>query len=98
MPPSPAGRGVSIAGCSTARVDWIIALLATIEMRALLVSLMRAVCALPIAFFALALVGTLCTDASWGARLYAVSQTANLLILPLLLCPFERSSRGVWVF
>ena len=77
---------------------WIIALIPTIEARAFLRSLMRPVCALPIAFFALALVGTLWSDASWGARLYAVSPTAKLLMLPLLLYHFERSPRGLWVF
>src|SRR5258708_536817 len=77
---------------------WIIGLIPAIEMRAFLRSLMRPVCALPIAFFALALVGNLWSDASWGARLYAVSPTAKLLMLPLLLYHFERSSRGIWVF
>ena len=70
----------------------------TLELRAFLRSLMRPICALPIAFFALALVGTLWSDASWGARLYAVSPTAKLLMLPLLLYHFERSPRGLWVF
>jgi len=88
----------STSGVSIAGVLWIIALIPTIEMRAFLRSLMRPVCALPIAFFALALVGTLWSDASWGARLYAVSPTAKLLMLPLLLYHFERSSRGIWVF
>jgi O-antigen ligase len=88
----------STSGVAIAGVLWIIALIPTIEMRALLRSLMRPVCALPIAFFALALVGTLWSDASWGARLYAVSPTAKLLMLPLLLYHFERSPRGVWVF
>jgi len=88
----------STSGVAIAGVLWIIALIPTIEMRAFLRSLMRPICALPIAFFALALVGTLWSDASWGARLYAVSPTAKLLMLPLLLYHFERSPRGVWVF
>jgi O-antigen ligase len=88
----------STSGVAIAGVLWIIALIPTIEMRAFLRSLMRPVCALPIAFFALALVGTLWSDASWGARLYAVSPTAKLLMLPLLLYHFERTPRGVWVF
>src|SRR5258708_27428458 len=88
----------STSGVSIAGVLWIVALIPTIEMRAFLRSLMRPVCALPIAFFALALAGTLWSDASWGARLYAVSPTAKLLMLPLLLYHFERSLRGVWVF
>ncbi len=88
----------STSGVSIAGVLWIIALIPAIELRAFLRSLMRPVCALPIAFFALALVGTLWSDASWGARLYAVSPTAKLLMLPLLLYHFERSPRGMWVF
>jgi O-antigen ligase len=88
----------STSGVAIAAVLWIIALIPTIEVRAFLRSLMRPICALPIAFFALALVGTLWSDASWGARLYAVSPTAKLLMLPLLLYHFERSPRGVWVF
>jgi len=88
----------STSGVAIAGVLWIIALIPTIDMRAFLRSLMRPICALPIAFFALALVGTLWSDASWGARLYAVSPTAKLLMLPLLLYHFERSPRGLWVF
>jgi O-antigen ligase len=88
----------STSGVAIAGVLWIIALIPTLELRAFLRSLMRPVCALPIALFALALVGTLWSDASWGARLYAVSPTAKLLMLPLLLYHFERSPRGLWVF
>jgi O-antigen ligase len=52
----------------------------------------------PIALVALALVGTLWSEAAWGARLHAVGPTAKLLVLPLLFYHFERSPRGVWVF
>jgi O-antigen ligase len=88
----------STSGVAIAGVLWLIALIPTLELRAFLQSLMRPVCALPIAFFALALVGTLWSDASWGARLYAVSPAAKLLMLPLLLYHFERSPRALWVF
>jgi O-antigen ligase len=43
-------------------------------------------------------VGTLWSDAPWGARFYAISPTAKLLLLPLLLTHFRRSERGLWVF
>jgi O-antigen ligase len=79
-------------------VLWIAALLPTLDARALLRSLRRPVSALPIALFALALVGTLWSDAAWGARLYAVGPAVKLLALPLLFYHFERSSRGAWVF
>jgi O-antigen ligase len=69
-----------------------------LDYQAYLELLKRPICALPIAIFALALVGTLWSDASWGARLYAVSPTVKLLVLPGLFCHFERSARGMWVF
>jgi O-antigen ligase len=88
----------STTGVVIAMVGWIIALVPTLEIRALLRSLTRPICVLPIVFFALALVGTLWSDASWGERLHAVGPTAKLLVLPLLFYHFERSPRGVWVF
>ncbi len=68
------------------------------DAKAFLQSLKRPVSILPVALFALALVGTLWSDAPWGARLYAVGPTAKLLMLPLLFYHFERSTRGVQVF
>ena len=66
--------------------------------RPFLESLKRPICALPIALFALAVVGTLWSDAPWGARLYAIGPTAKLLMLPVLFYHFERSARGMQVF
>ena len=88
----------STTGAVIAAALWIVALVPTLELRVFLQSLKRPVCILPIAFFALALAGTLWSDAPWGERLYAVGPTAKLLVLPLLLYHFERSPRGVWVF
>jgi O-antigen ligase len=88
----------STSGVAIFVLLWIVALIPTLEVRAFLRSLRRPISALPIALFVLALVGTLWSDAPWGARLYAVGPTAKLLVLPLLLYHFERSSRGVWVF
>jgi O-antigen ligase len=68
-----------------------------LDVRAFLQSLKRPVSALPLALFALAAVGTLWSDAAWGARLHAISPTVKLLMLPVLLFHFERSSRGVQV-
>ena len=42
--------------------------------------------------------GTLWSDAAWGARFYAVNPTVKLLVLPVLLYHFARSPRGHWVF
>ena len=85
--------GVVIAG-----VVWVIALIPTLEVRPFLRSLTRPISVLPIVFFALALIGTLWSDARWDERLYAVGPTLKLLMLPLLFYHYQRSPRGVWVF
>jgi O-antigen ligase len=68
-----------------------------LDARALLRSLKRPICILPMALFALAVAGTLWSDAPWNERLYAVGPFTKLLMLPLLLYHFERSARGVQV-
>ena len=70
----------------------------TLELKSFLASLKRPISAMPIALFVLALAGTLWSDATWGARFYAVGPAAKLLVLPVLLYHFERSTRGTWVF
>jgi O-antigen ligase len=69
-----------------------------LDVNAFLQSLKRPICLLPLALAALAIVGTLWSDAAWGARLYAIGPTAKLLILPVLFYHFARSERGLWVF
>ncbi|QPF82903.1 O-antigen ligase family protein [Bradyrhizobium genosp. L] len=76
----------------------LIAIAPTIELRAFRTLLMRPICAVPVALFGLALIGTLWSDAPWGTRFYAVEPTAKLLVLPLLFYHFQRSARGTWVF
>jgi O-antigen ligase len=88
----------STSGVSFTAVLWIAALVPSLELRVFARSLMRPVSLLPIALFALALVGTLWSDAPWEVRLHAVSPVAKLLMLPLLLYHFERTKRGAWVF
>lgn len=78
-------------------VAMLIARVPFLDLRAFLDSLLRPVAAVPLVFVALALIGTLWSDAAWGARLYAVFPTAKLLMLPVLFYHFERSGRGVWV-
>jgi O-antigen ligase len=68
-----------------------------LDVKAFLQSLKRPICAAPIALLLLAVVGTLWSDAAWGARLYAISPTLKLLFLPVLLFHFERSERGLMV-
>lgn len=76
----------------------IVAMAPFLDLRAFVRSLNRPICALPLSLFALAVVGTLWSDAPWATRLYAIGPTAKLLMLPLLFYHFERSARGVQVF
>jgi O-antigen ligase len=79
-------------------VAWLVTVAPTLDIKLLMQSLKRPVCALPIALFALAVVGTSWSDAPWGGSLDAISPTAKLLVLPVLIYHFERSTRGMSVF
>ena len=79
-------------------VVMVLAMLPVLDTGSFIRSLKNPICAAPIALFALALAGTLWSDAAWGARLYAVGPTAKLLVLPFLFQHFARSERGGWVF
>ncbi len=76
---------------------WLGALAWVMDWRAFARLLTQPICYLPLAFAGLAAVGTLWSDAAWGARLYAVIPTLKLLMLPGLFYHFERSARGMWV-
>ncbi|MGO4716382.1 O-antigen ligase family protein [Bradyrhizobium sp. 2TAF24] len=76
---------------------WLIALAFTVDWRELLVSLRRPACLLPLAFFALAVVGTLWASSPWPERLHGINPVSKLLLIPLLIYHFERSRRGLWV-
>jgi O-antigen ligase len=78
-------------------VALLVTMVPFLDVKAFLQSLKRPICVLPIALFALAVVGTLWSDASWGARLYAIGPTAKLLLLPVLFYHFARSTRGLQV-
>ncbi|MGQ0681328.1 O-antigen ligase family protein [Bradyrhizobium sp.] len=86
----------SLVGIFTA--CWLGAAALTIDYPVYLRSLKRPAFALPLALFALAAAGTLWSEASWNARLYAVGPAIKLLFVPALFHYFERSSRGMWVF
>jgi O-antigen ligase len=77
---------------------WLGAVAWVMDWRAYGQLLKRPICYLPLALVGLALVGTLWSDAAWGARLYAIGPTLKLLALPGLFYHFQRSSRGMWVF
>jgi O-antigen ligase len=69
-----------------------------LDVEAFLRTLRRPIAAVPMALFALAVIGTLWSDAPWGTRAYAILPTVKLLILPFLFYHFERSERGTAVF
>lgn len=76
---------------------WLVALTVTIEPRGFVRFMSRPVCWLPLALFALALLGTFWSSAPWSERIHAVNPVAKLFVLPLVLYHFERSRRGAWV-
>jgi O-antigen ligase len=76
---------------------WLVALMVSIEPRGFVRFMSRPVCWLPLALFALALLGTLWSSAPWSERIHAVNPVAKLFVLPLLLYHFARSPRGTWV-
>jgi len=78
-------------------VLWVIAVIPTLDGRSFLQSLKRPAAALPLAFFALAVIGVLWSEGPWPARLHGISPVAKLLVIPLLLYHFERSQRSAWV-
>jgi O-antigen ligase len=86
------------SGVAIVSAIWFVALLPTLDLRAFFRLMRQPVCYLPVALCALALVGTLWSDAAWDARAYALTPLGKLLALPLLLYHFQRSSRGLWVF
>jgi hypothetical protein len=76
---------------------WLGAVAWVMDWRAYGRLLRQPICYLPFALVGFAIVGTLWSDASWGARLHAISPTLKLLVLPGLFYHFERSLRGMWV-
>src|SRR5882724_13236551 len=95
----PALVAASIPWSTTAvaifMIVWFFVVIPTIEPHSFLRSLKHPACFLPIAFFALAAIGTLWADGPWSERLHGVSPVAKLLAIPFLIYHFERSTRGV---
>ncbi len=77
---------------------WLVAVLPTIDWEQFVGDLSQPACALPLLFFALAVLGTLWSDAVWAERLHGIKPVAKLLLIPFLLHYFQRSQRGPWVF
>jgi O-antigen ligase len=85
-------------GTAIAMAFWFVAVFFTLDLHPFLRSLSRPPSALPIAFFALVVAGTLWGDAPWSARLHGINPSVKLLAIPFLLYHFERSHRARWVF
>ncbi len=76
----------------------LLAIVPTLDVRSFLDSLARPACALPLAFLALAVVGTLWADSPWPERIHGINPVVKLAAIPFLLYHFERTQRGLWVF
>lgn len=87
----------STSGVGIFMVIWFVVLIPTIDPRRFLEVLRRPAGWLPLAFVALALAGTLWSDAPWPGRLQGINPVTKLLAIPFLLYHFQRSRRGLWV-
>jgi len=76
---------------------WLVAVLATLDLKAVRREVATAAGGLPILLWALGAAGMLWADVSWGERFAGFSSFNRLLALPLVLAQFRRSDNGVWV-
>ena len=76
---------------------WFIAVLPTLDFARLRQVALSPAGGLPIVFALLALLGVLWSEASWRECFAAVVPYARMLAIPLLICQFSRSPRGVFV-
>jgi O-antigen ligase len=90
IPWSTSGVGIFMA-------LWFIVAIPTLDAGLFLRALKRPAYWLPVAFVALAVLGTLWADSPWPDRLQGINPVTKLLAIPLLLYHFERSRRGMWV-
>jgi O-antigen ligase len=80
---------------------WLLALIpliSTPDLRAFVRVLSLPVSWLPLAIFALALVGTLWAIGPWQDRIHGISPVVKLVAIPFILHHFQRTERGAWVF
>lgn len=75
----------------------LIAIVPLIDWPPFILSLKRPAAALPLGFFAIAVLGILWSHSPWSARLHGINPVAKLLIIPFLFYHFERSKRTCWV-
>jgi len=77
---------------------WIVVLAPAIDWSEFSLNLSHPACALPLAFFGLAIVGVLWSEGPWSASLHGIGPVSKLLVISLLLYHFQRSRGGIWVF
>lgn len=87
----------STTGVAILIAIWFVLLLPTLGLE-FLRFLKRPACALPLAFFALALAGMLWSDDPLADRMLGLAPVSKLLAIPFLIYHFRRSQRGHWVF
>lgn len=85
-------------GVSIVVALWVIAFAFTIEPRNFAASLKRPASALPVAFVLIVLLGMLWSEGPLPDRVHQLSQVGKLLVLPLLIYHFGRSTRGLAIF
>lgn len=73
---------------------WLFALIPTIRVRSLLLTLGTLAGALPVALFAFGLIGMAWANVSWVDCYYGFDSFHKLLAIPLLLVQFQRSPHG----
>jgi hypothetical protein len=86
----------STSATSILTVLWLIALLPTLDSTSLRQAVTTPAGGLPVAFCALALLGTLWSEAPIGERIGGFQVFLRLLAIPLLLIQFRRSAQHAW--
>jgi hypothetical protein len=78
-------------------VLWLVAFLPTLDLAELRRTIANPAGGLPVALYALALLGMIWAEAPLGERLAGMQSFAKLLVIPLLLVQFQRSDHGTRV-
>jgi O-antigen ligase len=76
---------------------WIVAVIPTLDWRALRETLLTPAGGLPVLLVALGVAGVLWADVTWAERWNGVGSFLKLLVIPLMLIHFQRSARGLCV-
>jgi len=87
----------STSATSILIVVWLMVLLPSLEIGAFCREFFSVAGGLPTILWLFAAVGMLWADVSWADRLAGLSGFHKLLVIPLLLVQFRRSTRGTWV-